>query len=66
MKSLLIILAFIVLILIEIYLARKLVESLVNLWIAIFNKNKPPYHEGMVFNKETKKLESDNSKILPY
>ena len=66
MKSLLIILTFIVLILLEIYLARKLVENLVNLWIAIFHENKPPYHEGMVLNKKTKKLEADNSKILPY
>ena len=41
-------------------------ESIVNLWIALRHKRKPPYHEGMVLNKKTGKLEADNSKILPY
>ena len=64
MKSLLIISAIIILFVLAIYFAKRLVDSIVNLYYA---KNKKEYeHGGMVYNKKTKKLEADNSKILPF
>jgi uncharacterized membrane protein YqhA len=66
MKEILIIAVFAFLLVLAVFFARKLMESIVNLWIALRHKNKPPYHEGMVLNKKTGKLEADNSKILPF
>lgn len=66
MKEILIIAVFAFLLALAVFFVRKLMESIVNLWIALRHKRKPPYHEGMVLNKKTGKLEADNSKILPY
>lgn len=48
---------------------KKLIESLINLIVDLKNKNKYDNHrqrEGMVLNKKTKKLEADQSLILPF
>lgn len=66
MKNFLIIPLFLFLCILLIYFMRLLMEAIVNLWCAIRHKKTPPLHEGMVYNKKTKKLEADNSQILPY
>lgn len=51
------------------FFIKKLTESIVNLSVLLKKENYYDgtlRHEGMVFNKKTKKLEADNSLILPF
>ena len=51
------------------YLIRKLVESIINLSILLRKENHfdvTKQRKGIVLNKRTKKLEADNSLILPF
>lgn len=48
---------------------RKLIESIINLFTLLDKKNYyniTMQHQGIVLNKKTKKLEADNSLILPF
>ena len=69
MKTLLIIASLIILCVLAIYFFRKLMESLVNLYILSKKKNShdlTKQRNGIVLNKKTKKLEADQSLILPF
>ena len=51
------------------YFMKKFVESVINLSVSLKKRNyydKRLQHQGIVFNKRTKKLEADNSLILPF
>ena len=51
------------------FFLRKLIESIINLSVLLDKKNYTDgtlKHEGIVINKKTKKVEADNSMILPF
>ena len=52
-----------------VFFIRKITESIVKLSVLLKKENYQDgtlKHEGMVINKKTKKLEADNSLILPF
>lgn len=51
------------------FFTRKFIESVINLSVSLKKKNYyniTMQHQGIVLNKKTKKLEADNSLILPF
>ena len=66
MKTLLLRALFVFLCFLALFFISGLIYSLGNMWHVIFHRRKPPYHEDMVYNKETKLPEADNSPILPH
>ena len=66
MKSLLLFALFVFLLVLLLFFGSKVIDSLGNMWHAIWHGKKPPYHEGMVYNKETELPEADNSMMHPF
>ena len=53
----------------EMFLMRKIVEGIINLFFVLKDKNKyntSYQHQGIVLNKKSKRLEADNSLITPF
>lgn len=51
------------------FLIRKTIECIINLSVLLKKENyydSTKQHQGIVFNKRKKKLEADNSLILPF
>lgn len=51
------------------FFLKRLIESIINISVSLKKENyydTTKQHQRMVFNKKTKKLEADNSIILPF